>query len=184
MAVSAQSCQRMCFPVALGLCDLSPVSSSPSYPGPASSASRARASSLPHVYMCFSTGFTGICRCCCPPPSISSLLSHRTFPDLDLAGLHHGNWPAAQQTWQLPFLLLKNLPGATGREGLLVRECEAFPSRPGPQQPDPSCSSPFANWMLTRRVRLKAPTPPSHRPDEDGRARYLEFLQGTQAPLS
>ena len=178
-------------PRAIGVCaSLWPWASATSAPCPAHQLIRVLLAAFPEpqhpvfLTMWFSTGFTGICRCCCPPPNTSSPLSHRTFPDLDLADPHHGTWRAAQQTWQLLLLLLKHyvpcLPHTYlgPRDWILVREREAFPSSPGPQQPDPSCSSPFANWMLTPSVRLKAP------PEEDGRACYLEFLQGTQAPRS
>lgn len=92
-------CSRWPFlPRAVSACvSLWPWASATSAPCPALQLIQVLLAALPEpehpvfLTMCFSTGFTGICRCCCPPPSTSSLLSHRTFPDLDLAGPHHGN---------------------------------------------------------------------------------------------
>lgn len=74
---------------ALGLCGLSPMSSSPAHTGPAGSVSTARASVS--LTRWFSTGFTGVCRCCCPPP----------MPPLCLSQNLPRSGPRRPISWQL-----------------------------------------------------------------------------------
>ena len=144
---------------ALGLCGLSPMSSSPAHTGPAGSVSTARASVS--LTRWFSTGFTGVCRCCCPPPMPPLCLSQnlpRSGPRRPIS------WPLAS----CPANLVTPMPAAEAlhsclphcylgpQDQILIRDFLQGLAHNSLSRLIPHVLPHFADWMLNPRVRLKA----------------------------
>lgn len=143
---------------ALGLCGLSPVSSSPAHMGPAGSVSRARASVSLTGW--FSTGFTGLCRCYWPPPTPPLCLSQ----NLPRSG------PRRPISWQLRSCsakLVTPMPAAEAphpylphfylgpQDQILIRDFLQGLAPNSLSHLIPHVLPHFADWMLNPRVRLK-----------------------------